>query len=175
MNNKVLLDNLRCVPDFPRKGINFRDVTTLYKNEECMKIMLDELEALYKDKGITKIVGVESRGFVMASALAGRLGCGVVLARKPGKLPATVIKESFSKEYGVDTVEMHIDSIDQDDIVLIHDDLLATGGTAKAVYKLVEYFHPKKVYMNFIIEITDEGLHGRDLFKDIDLTTLMIV
>ena len=175
MNNKVLLDNLRCVPDFPRKGIKFRDVTTLYKNAECMKIMLDELEALYKDKGITKIVGVESRGFVMASALAGRLGCGVVLARKPGKLPATVIKESFSKEYGVDTVEMHIDSIDENDIILIHDDLLATGGTAKAVYKLVEYFHPKKVYMNFIIEITDEGLHGRDLFKDIDLTTLMIV
>ena len=175
MNNKVLLDNLRCVPDFPRKGINFRDVTTLYKNAECMKIMLDELEALYKDKGITKIVGVESRGFVMASALAGRLGCGVVLARKPGKLPATVIKESFSKEYGVDTVEMHIDSIDENDVVLIHDDLLATGGTAKAVYKLVNYFHPKKVYMNFIIEITDEGLHGRDLFKDIDLTTLLIV
>jgi adenine phosphoribosyltransferase len=175
MNNKVLLDNLRCVPDFPKKGINFRDVTTLYKNAECMKIMLDELEALYKDKGITKIVGVESRGFVMASALAGRLGCGIVLARKPGKLPATVIKESFSKEYGVDTVEMHIDSIDENDVVLIHDDLLATGGTAKAVYKLVEYFHPKKVYMNFIIEITDEGLHGRDLFKDIDLTTLMIV
>ena len=175
MNNKVLLDNLRCVPDFPKKGINFRDVTTLYKNAECMKIMLDELEALYKDKGITKIVGVESRGFVMASTLAGRLGCGVVLARKPGKLPATVIKESFSKEYGVDTIEMDIDSIDKDDIVLIHDDLLATGGTAKAAYKLVEYFHPKKVYMNFIIEITDEGLHGRDLFKDIDLTTLMIV
>ena len=148
MNNKVLLDNLRCVPDFPKKGINFRDVTTLYKNAECMKIMLDELEALYKDKGITKIVGVESRGFVMASALAGRLGCGVVLARKPGKLPATVIKESFSKEYGVDTIEMDIDSIDKDDIVLIHDDLLATGGTAKAAYKLVEYFHPKKVYMS---------------------------
>lgn len=175
MNNKTLMDNLRCVPDFPRKGINFRDVTTLYKNAECMKIMLDEMEALYKDKGITKIVGVESRGFVMASALAGRLGCGVVLARKPGKLPATVIKESFSKEYGVDTVEMHIDSIDENDIVLIHDDLLATGGTAKAAYKLVNYFHPKKIYMNFIIEITDEGLHGRDLFDGIELTTLMTV
>ena len=175
MNNKVLLDNLRCIPDFPKKGINFRDVTTLYKSAECMKIMLDEMERLYKDKGITKIVGVESRGFVMASALAGRLGCGVVLARKPGKLPATVIKESFSKEYGVDTVEMHMDSIDENDIVLIHDDLLATGGTAKATYKLVQYFHPKKVYMNFIIEITDEGLHGRDLFKDIDLTTLLTV
>ena len=175
MNTKLLIDNLRCVPDFPKKGINFRDVTTLYKSAECMKEMLDEMERLYKDKGITKIVGVESRGFVMASALAGRLGCGVVLARKPGKLPATVIKESFSKEYGVDTVEMHLDSIEPDDVILIHDDLLATGGTAKAVYKLVEHFHPKKVYMNFIIEITDEGLHGRDLFEGIELTTLLTV
>ena len=175
MNNEILLKNLRCIPDFPRKGINFRDVTTLYKDAECMKIMLDEMYELYKDKGITKIVGVESRGFVMASALAGQLGCGVVLARKPGKLPSTVIKEQFSKEYGVDTVEMHIDAIDKDDVVLIHDDLLATGGTAKATYKLVEHFHPKKIYMNFIIEIRDEGLHGRDLFKDIDLTTLMTV
>ena len=175
MNNKVLIDNLRCIPDFPKKGINFRDVTTLYKNAECMKIMLDELEALYKDKGITKIVGIESRGFVMASALAGRLGCGVVLARKPGKLPATVIKESFSKEYGVDTIEMHIDSIDNNDVVLIHDDLLATGGTAKAAYNLVQHFHPKKVYMNFIVEIRDEGLHGRDLFDGIELTTLITV
>ena len=175
MNNKVLIDNLRCIPDFPKKGINFRDVTTLYKNAECMKIMLDELEAIYKDKGLTKIVGIESRGFVMASALAGRLGCGVVMARKPGKLTATVIKESFSKEYGVDTIEMHIDSIEPNDVVLIHDDLLATGGTAKAAYKLVEHFNPKKVYMNFIIEITDEGLHGRDLFDGIELTTLLTI
>ena len=175
MNNKVLLDNLRCIPDFPKKGINFRDVTTLYKNAECVQIMLDELYELYKDKGITKIVGIESRGFVMAAALAGRLGCGVVLARKPGKLPATVIKESFSKEYGVDTIEMHLDSIEPDDVVLIHDDLLATGGTAKAAYKLVQHFNPKKVYMNFIIEITDEGLHGRDLFEGLELTTLLTI
>ena len=137
--------------------------------------MLDELERLYKDKGITKIVGIESRGFVMASALAGRLGCGIVLARKPGKLPATVIKESFSKEYGVDTIEMHLDSINENDVVLIHDDLLATGGTAKAAYNLVQHFSPKKTYMNIIIEITDEGLHGRDLFKDIELTTLLTI
>ena len=175
MNTKLLIDNLRCIPDFPKKGINFRDVTTLYKNAECMKEMLDEMERLYKDKGITKIVGVESRGFIMAAALAGRLGCGVVLARKPGKLPATVIKESFSKEYGVDTIEMHLDAIDENDVVLIHDDLLATGGTAKAAYNLVQHFNPKKVYMNFIIEITDEGLHGRDLFKDIDLTCLLTI
>mgnify|MGYP004607314051 FL=1 len=176
MNNPVLLENLRCIPDFPKKGINFRDVTTLYKNPECMKIMADEMYELYKDKGITKIVGIESRGFVMAAALATKLGAGVVLARKPGKLPATVIKESFSKEYGVDTVEMHIDSIDENDVVLIHDDLLATGGTAKAALKLVNHFHPKKVYMNFIIEITDEGLHGRDcLEKDVEVTTLMVI
>ena len=176
MNNPVLLENLRCIPDFPKKGINFRDVTTLYKNQECMKIMVDEMYELYKDKGITKIVGIESRGFVMAAALATKLGAGVVLARKPGKLPATVIKESFSKEYGVDTVEMHIDSIDENDVVLIHDDLLATGGTAKATLKLVNHFHPKKVYMNFIIEITDEGLHGRDcLEKDVEVTTLMVI
>ena len=175
MNNKTLMDNLRCIPDFPKKGINFRDVTTLYQNAECLQIMLDELEAIYKDKGITKIVGIESRGFIMASALAGRLGCGVVLARKPGKLPSTVIKESFSKEYGVDTIEMHIDSINEEDVVLIHDDLLATGGTAKAAYNLVQHFHPQKVYMNFIIEIKDEGLHGRDVFKGIDLTTLLTI
>ena len=175
MNKQLLIDNLRSVQDFPKKGINFRDVTTLYKSAECMKEMLDEMERLYKDKGITKIVGVESRGFVMAGALAGRLGCGVVLARKPGKLPATVIKETFSKEYGIDTVEMHLDSIEQNDVVLIHDDLLATGGTAKAAYKLVEHFHPKKIYLNFIIEITDEGLHGRDLFDGIELTTLLTV
>ena len=175
MNNKTLLDNLRCIPDFPKKGINFRDVTTLYKSGECMKIMTDELYELYKDKGITKIVGIESRGFIMAAALASKLGCGMVMARKPGKLPYTTIKESFSKEYGVDTIEMHLDSIDENDVVLIHDDLLATGGTAKAAYNLVQHFHPKKVYMNFIIEITDEGLHGRDEFKDIDLTTLLTI
>ena len=173
MNNKLLIDNIRCIPDFPKKGINFRDVTTLYKSAECMKEMTDELYELYKDKGITKIVGIESRGFVMAAALAVKLGAGVVMARKPGKLPATVIKESFSKEYGVDTIEMHIDSIEPDDIVLIHDDLLATGGTARAAWKLVQHFHPKKIYMNFIIEITDEGLHGRDLFDGIELTTLV--
>lgn len=173
MNNQVLINNLRSIPDFPQKGINFRDVTTLYKNAECMQIMANELYELYKDKGITKIVGIESRGFIMAAALAVKLGCGVVLARKPGKLPYTTIKESFSKEYGVDTIEMHIDSIDENDVVLIHDDLLATGGTAKAAYKLVQHFHPKKTYINFIIEITDEGLHGRDEFEGVELTTLL--
>lgn len=176
MNKKTLLENLRCIPDFPQKGINFRDVTTLFKNPKCMQIMLDELYELYKDKGITKIVGIESRGFVMASALAIKLGAGVVLCRKPGKLPAETIQESYSKEYGTDTIEIHKDAINAEDVVLLHDDLLATGGTMKAAYNLVQKFNPKKTFINFIIEIKDEGLHGRDIFdKDTEITTLLDV
>ena len=176
MNNKTLVENLRCIPDFPQKGINFRDVTTLFKNPECMQIMLDELYELYKNKGITKIVGIESRGFVMASALATKLGAGVVLCRKPGKLPAETIQESYSKEYGTDTIEIHKDAINAEDVVLLHDDLLATGGTMKAAYNLVQKFNPKKTFINFIIEIKDEGLHGRDIFdKDTEITTLLDV
>ena len=176
MNNKTLVENLRCIPDFPQKGINFRDVTTLFKSPACMQIMLDELYELYKDKGITKIVGIESRGFVMASALAIKLGAGVVLCRKPGKLPAETVQESYSKEYGTDTIEIHKDAITSDDIVLLHDDLLATGGTMKAAYNLVQKFNPKKTFINFIIEIKDEGLHGRDIFdKDTEITTLLDV
>ena len=176
MNNKTLVENLRCIPDFPMKGINFRDVTTLFKSPVCMQIMLNELYELYKDKGITKIVGIESRGFVMASALAIKLGAGVVLCRKPGKLPAKTVQESYSKEYGTDTIEIHKDAITPDDIVLLHDDLLATGGTMKAAYNLVQKFNPKKTFVNFIIEIKDEGLHGRDIFdKDTEITTLLDV
>ena len=174
MNNKVLMENLRCIPDFPKKGINFRDVTTLFKNPECLRIMVDELYEIYKDKGITKIVGIESRGFVIASALAVKLGAGIVLCRKPGKLPGETVSESFSKEYGEDTIEIHKDAIDKEDVVLLHDDLLATGGTMRAAYNLVKKFSPKNIYVNFIIEITDEGLHGRDLFdKETEITTLL--
>ncbi len=170
------MQNLRCIPDFPQKGINFRDVTTLFKSSECLKIMVDELYELYKDKGITKIVGIESRGFVIASALAIRLGAGIILCRKPGKLPAETIQETYTKEYGTDTIEIHKDSIEENDVVLLHDDLLATGGTMKAAYNLVKKFNPRQIYVNFIIEITDEGLHGRDAFdKGTDITTLIKV
>ncbi len=176
MNNKTLMDNLRCIPDFPQKGINFRDVTTLFKNPECLRIMVDDLYEIYKDKGITKIVGIESRGFVLASALALRLGAGVVLCRKPGKLPAETVQESYTKEYGSDTIEIHKDAISEDDVVLLHDDLLATGGTMKAAYNLVSKFKPKNILVNFIIEITDEGLHGRDIFdKGTEVTTLLTI
>lgn len=176
MNNEYLMKHLRCIEDFPKQGINFRDVTTLFKDAECIKIMDDELYELYKDKGITKVVGIESRGFIMGSILARRLGAGLVMCRKPGKLPAETISQDFEKEYGTDTIEIHKDSIDENDVVLIHDDLLATGGTIKAAWELVKKFHPKKCYMNFIIEIRDEGLYGRENIGDgIDVTSLICV
>ncbi len=176
MNNEKLLENLRCIPDFPQKGINFRDVTTLFKDPECLKIMVDELYELYKDKGITKIVGIESRGFVLSSALAIRLNAGVVLCRKPGKLPAETVQESYTKEYGTDTIEIHKDAINENDVVLLHDDLLATGGTMRAAYNLVKKFNPKKTYVNFIIELVHENLNGRGNFEeDTDITSLLKV
>ena len=174
MNNQFLLNNLRCIPDWPIKGVNFRDVTTLFKSAECIRIITDELYDLYKDKGITKIVGIESRGFVMSSAAAIRLGAGIVLCRKPGKLPCETIQMSYAKEYGIDTIEIHKDSITEDDVILLHDDLLATGGTMKAACDLVRKFHPKKVYCNFIIELQSEFPNARDIFDDdIDVTSLL--
>ena len=173
-NNELLLKNLRCIPDWPKKGVNFRDVTTLFKSPECLKEINREMYELYKDKGITKIVGIESRGFVMSSALALELGAGVVLCRKPGKLPCDTVQESYAKEYGKDTIEIHRDDIDENDIILLHDDLLATGGTMKAACNLVKKFHPKKVYCNFIIELVNEGLNGREGFdEDIEITSLI--
>lgn len=139
-----------------------------------MQIMLDELYELYKDKGITKIVGIESRGFVLGAALAVRLNAGFIMCRKPGKLPAETIKQSYMKEYGKDTLEIHKDAINENDVVLIHDDLLATGGSMKAAYDLVQKFHPQKTYINFIIELTGEGLSGRTVFdQNTEITTLI--
>ena len=176
MNNETLIKNLRNVPDFPIPGIQFKDVSTLFKNSKCMKIMVNELYDIYKDKGITKVVGIESRGFVVGAALAVKLGAGFVMCRKPGKLPAQTVQESFMKEYGKDTIEIHSDAINENDVVLLHDDLLATGGSMKAAYNLVQKFNPKKTFINFIIEIKDEGLHGRDIFdKDTEITTLLDV
>lgn len=176
MNNEVLMKNLRCIPDWPIKSVNFRDVTTLFKSAECLKIITNEMVDLYKDKGITKIVGIESRGFVMSSAVALQLNAGIVLCRKPGKLPCETVQESYAKEYGIDTIEIHKDAINENDVVLLHDDLLATGGTMKAACDLVKKFNPKKVYCNFIIELVNEGLNGRDAFDDdIEVTSLIQV
>lgn len=176
MNNEVLMKNLRCIPNWPIKDVNFRDVTTLFKSAECLRIITNEMVDLYKDKGITKIVGIESRGFVMSSAVALQLNAGIVLCRKPGKLPCETVQESYAKEYGIDTIEIHKDAINENDVVLLHDDLLATGGTMKAACDLVKKFNPKKVYCNFIIELVNEGLNGRDAFDDdIEVTSLIQV
>ena len=174
MNNQLLLDNLRCIPDWPIEGVNFRDVTTLFKSPEALKEIADEMCDFYANKGITKIVGIESRGFVMSSAVAVKLGAGIVLCRKPGKLPCKTVQESYAKEYGIDTIEIHEDAINENDIILLHDDLLATGGTMLAACNLVKKFHPKKIYCNFIIELNSEFPKSRELFdKDIEITSLL--
>jgi adenine phosphoribosyltransferase len=172
MNTELLLANLRSIPDFPIPGILFRDVTTLFKNAECLKELEDTLYEMYKDKGITKVVGIESRGFILGASLAIRLGAGFVLARKPGKLPAETIQESYQKEYGTDTIEIHKDAILENDVVLLHDDLLATGGTMLAAYNLVQKFSPKATFINFIIELVD--LKGRAIFPEgVDVSSLL--
>ncbi|MDE5793466.1 MAG: adenine phosphoribosyltransferase [Muribaculaceae bacterium] len=163
---------IRDVPDFPSVGIIFRDLTTMIKNGEALHAMGDALADLYKDKGVTKVVGIESRGFIGGSILADRLGAGFVPARKPGKLPSVTVKASYAKEYGVDTIELHSDAIGPDDIVVLHDDLLATGGTMNACIQLVKSMNPKKIYVNFIVELT--ALNGREVLPDdVEVTALL--
>lgn len=172
MNKELLLANLREIPDFPIPGILFYDVTTLFKSAECMQKMLNSLYELYKDKGITKVVGIESRGFILGGALAAKLGAGFVMARKPGKLPAETIEETYAKEYGTDTIQIHKDAINENDVVLLHDDLLATGGTMAAAYRLVNKCGAKKSFINFVIEL--KGLNGRKAFTDdVEIETLL--
>lgn len=172
MRKELLLSNLREIPDFPIPGILFYDVTTLFKSAECVQEMLEELYQIYKDKGITKVVGIESRGFILGGALAAKLGAGFVLARKPGKLPAETIEESYEKEYGIDTIQIHQDAIDENDIVLLHDDLLATGGTMAAAYRLVQKCGAKQTFVNFIIEL--EELNGVNAFpENTDIQSLL--
>ena len=172
MRKELLLNNLREIPDFPIPGILFYDVTTLFKNAECLNEMLDTLYERYKDKGITKVVGIESRGFILGGALAARLGAGFVMARKPGKLPADTIEETYAKEYGTDSIQIHKDAINENDVVLLHDDLLATGGTMAATHRLVQKCGAKKTYINFIIELVE--LNGRKAFPaDVEVETLL--
>lgn len=163
---------IRDVPDFPSKGIVFRDLTTMLKDGEALQVVSKELADLYRDKGVTKVVGIESRGFIGGSILAYELKSGFVPARKPGKLPSVTIKKAYAKEYGVDTIELHSDAISSDDVVVLHDDLLATGGTMLAAYELVKSMNPKKIYINFIVELT--ALNGRDVLpKDCEVTSLL--
>ncbi|MBS7246277.1 MAG: adenine phosphoribosyltransferase [Bacteroidales bacterium] len=174
MSVESLKSKLRTVPDFPIPGILFWDVTTLFNDPEGLAETLDILYDMYKDKGITKVVGIESRGYVLGAALAARLGAGFVLARKKGKLPAETLSIEYSKEYGTDTVEIHSDALKADDVVLIHDDLIATGGTAAAIERLVRRFGVTKISVNFLIEI--EELEGRKLFSpDVEVQSIIKV
>lgn len=150
--------------DFPTQGIVFKDLTTAFKDPRALHILGWDLSQLYRDKGVTKVVGIESRGFICGSILAFELGAGFVPARKPGKLPAETIKATYAKEYGKDTIEIHKDAITEDDIVVLHDDVLATGGTMAAAYELVKSMNPKKIYINFIIELG--ALNGRKALPD---------
>lgn len=173
-NEKIenLKASIRNIPNFPIEGIQFKDVTPLFQTAENLKNLSNVLTSLYTDKKITKVVGIESRGFIMAPILAMNLNAGFVPIRKPGKLPADTFEESYEKEYGMDTIQIHKDSLSKDDIVLIHDDLLATGGTMEAAYKLVKKMGVKKIYINFIIEL--KLLKGRKLFpSDIEVETLI--
>ena len=163
---------VRNVPDFPIPGIQFKDVTTLFKDAAILKEIIDDLYAIYKEKGITKVVGIESRGFILGPLLAVRLNAGFVPIRKPGKLPAAVFEESYDKEYGKDAIQIHQDAIESSDIVLLHDDLLATGGTMQAAVRLIKRFNPQKIYVNFLIELED--LKGREGFSpDIQVDSII--
>ncbi|NDW17666.1 adenine phosphoribosyltransferase [Dysgonomonas sp. 216] len=172
MSLEKLKKSIRNIPDFPIPGIQFKDVTTLFKNADNLKELTKELNKKYRNKGITKIIGIESRGFIMAPIMALELNAGFIPIRKPGKLPYDTIEESYEKEYGIDTIQIHKDALTPDDIVIIHDDLLATGGTMLAAYKLVKKMGVKKIYINFIIEL--EELKGRDHFPyDIEVDSLI--
>lgn len=157
-------EKIRAVPDFPKKGIIFRDITTGLKDAETLQVMVDYLCDQYKDCKIDYIAGIESRGFIFGMPMAYKLDCGFIPVRKPNKLPAETIKESYDLEYGSDSIEIHADAIEKGANVLVVDDLLATGGTAQAASKLVKKAGGNLVGAAFLIEL--EALNGRDKLTD---------
>ncbi len=171
LSEQELKKLIRSVPDFPKKGIMFRDITTLIKDKQGLSSTLEQLLAKLGDKKIDKVVGIESRGFIFGALLAEKLAAGFVPVRKPGKLPAEKISESYSLEYGQDSIEIHSDSIEPGDKVLIHDDLLATGGTMEAACKLIEKLKGEIVQVSFIVELT--FLNGREKLNKYDVSSLI--
>lgn len=149
-----LKEYVRTIENYPVDGISFKDITTLLKEPVAFRTVVDQISEYCKGKGITKIVSLESRGFIVGGAVAYCINAGFVPIRKKGKLPAQVINESYELEYGVDSIEMHIDALSEDDVVLIHDDLLATGGTALAALNLVKQLNVRKIYFSFICDLT---------------------
>jgi adenine phosphoribosyltransferase len=166
-----LKDHIRSVLDFPKKGIVFRDITTLLKDRKAFGKAIDVFYEQYKRQRIDKVVSVESRGFIFGSALAQRLGAGFVPIRKPGKLPAETIREEYELEYGTDAMEIHKDAISRGERILVHDDLLATGGTVLAACRLVEKLGGEIIGLCFLIELT--FLRGRDRLKKYDIFSIV--
>jgi adenine phosphoribosyltransferase len=167
-----LSDSIRSIPDFPKKGIVYRDITTLLKKADAFKEAVDLFSEKYRNSKIDKVVCIESRGFIIGSALAINLDAGFVPVRKKGKLPAEVVTEEYALEYGTDSVEMHVDAIQPGERVLLHDDLLATGGTMCAAIKLVQNLQAKIVGVSFLIELS--FLQGRKRMQEQDVYSLII-
>ncbi len=166
-----LKKHLRVVPDFPKKGIQFFDVTTIFQNPEAFKYVVDKMAESIKDIPCDVIVSLESRGFLFASAIAYKLGKSHSLVRKPGKLPYKTVSQSYSLEYGTDTVEMHEDAVTPGQNVVVIDDLLATGGTVEAAIKLVEKLGGNVSAISFFIEI--EGLGGREKLDGYHINSIL--
>jgi len=166
-----LASYIRDVPDFPVEGILFKDITTLLKDPAAMRTTIDRLVDYARSKNVDVIVGIESRGFMFGMPIAYQLGCSFVPVRKPGKLPAEAIQESYTLEYGTNILEIHVDAIEKGQRVLIVDDLLATGGTALATCKLVKRLDGEIVGTAFVIELT--FLNGRDKLDDCDVFSLI--
>lgn len=163
---------IREIPDFPKPGILFYDVTTLFKDPAGLRKVVDLLTEKYRDSGIRKVVGIESRGFILGPVLAYNLGAGFVPVRKKGKLPAATLSVSYELEYGIDTLEIHEDAIEPGEKILVVDDLIATGGTAAATVKMVRKLRGDLVGLAFLIELT--FLKGRDKIpSDVDVFSLL--
>ena len=162
---------IRDIPDFPKEGVIFKDITLLLQNPDALKETTNELFKLLNRQKINKVVGMESRGFLFGPMLASKLNAGFVPIRKPGKLPSTTLSETYDLEYGTDTLEIQIDAIEKGDKVLIHDDVLATGGTANAACKLIERLGGEIVQCNFLIELT--FLNGSSKINDYSVQSLL--
>lgn len=141
------------IPDYPQPGVVFKDITPVLADAEAFAALIDDLAARFADRGVTKVMGAEARGFIVGAAVAYRLGAGFVAARKPGKLPREAISESYELEYGTNSLEVHADALGPDDVVLIVDDLVATGGTAAAMARLVERCDAKLAGLGFFLEL----------------------
>ena len=160
MNLDQVKKSIRNIPDYPKPGIHFKDVSSAYQKSDVFNFVASAIFEKYKNCEITKVVGIESRGFILGGVLADKLNAGFIPIRKSGKLPAKTYSQSYQLEYGFDTLEIHQDALDSEDIVLIHDDLLATGGTVSAAIDLVRRFGVSKIYVNFFIELDFlEGIH----------------